>query len=64
VGEARVVEWQTWAAHVRSKRPPETIEQLADDLARQVAQIIGDFPGVTFDDLRAALDRLDDEQRS
>jgi hypothetical protein len=36
---------QAWAAFVRSERPPQTIEQLADDLVRQVAEVIGDFPG-------------------
>jgi hypothetical protein len=55
---AQQTERREWAAHVRSERPPETIEQLADELARQIAHAIGEFPGVTIDDLRAALDRL------
>lgn len=55
---AQQTEWQERAAYIREERPPETIEQLADELARQIAGVIGDFPGVTIDDLRAALDRL------
>jgi hypothetical protein len=58
VGLRQQAEHQRWAAHVRSERPPVTIADLADDLAEQIARVIDDFPGVTIDDLRAALDRL------
>ena len=36
---------------------PENIERLAEELVNQLLQAMRDFPGVTIDDVRAAIDR-------